>query len=75
MSEKRLDILDRRAYEYILEHYMEPDLDRNRIATALGCSTRNLSRAFRNMTIPAAIRMLRLYKGRLIGDVFCFIII
>lgn len=47
MSEKRLDILDRRADEYILEHYMEPDLDRNRIATALGCSTRNLSRAFK----------------------------
>lgn len=61
---KKLDILDRRAYAYIVEHYMEPDLDRNRIATALGCSTRNLSRAFKNMTIPATIRMFRLQKSR-----------
>lgn len=64
MAEKKLDALDRRAYEYILEHYMESDLDRNRIAAALGCSIRNLSRAFTKTTIPTAIRRLRLHKGR-----------
>lgn len=66
MSEKKLDILDRRACAYVLDHYMEPDLDRNRIATALGCSTRNLSRAFEGSGIKlhAYIRLLRLQKGR-----------
>lgn len=57
-------MLGDQAYRYIVEHYMEADLDRNRIAAALGCSTRNLSRAFRKMTIPATIRMLRLQKSR-----------
>ncbi|MBD1421772.1 helix-turn-helix domain-containing protein [Sphingobacterium chuzhouense] len=66
MSEKKLDTLDRRACAYILEHYMEPDLDRHRIAAALGCSTRNLSRAFEGsgVKLHAYIRLLRLHKGR-----------
>ena len=66
MSEKKLEILCRRACDYILEHYMEADLNRIRIAVALGCSTRSLSRAFegRSVTMQAAIRVLRLHKGR-----------
>ncbi|NGM65232.1 helix-turn-helix domain-containing protein [Sphingobacterium sp. SGR-19] len=66
MSEEKLDTLDRRACAYILEHYMEPDLDRHRIAAALGCSTRNLSRAFEGsgVKLHAYIRLLRLHKGR-----------
>ncbi len=65
MSEKKSDILFRRAYAYILAHYMEVDLNRDRIAAALGCSTRSLSRAFEGtITIPEAIRRLRLQKAR-----------
>ncbi|PRD47468.1 helix-turn-helix domain-containing protein [Sphingobacterium haloxyli] len=66
MSEKKLDILSRRACAYILEHYMERDLDRSRIAAALGCSTRNLSRAFEGsgVKLHAYIRILRLHRGR-----------
>jgi len=66
MSEKKQELLLHRAYAYILEHYMEPDLDRNRIAAALGCSTRSLSRAFEGggLKLHGCIRVLRLHKGR-----------
>src|SRR5690606_22060571 len=63
---KKQELLLHRACTYILAHYMEPDLDRNRIATALGCSTRSLSRAFEGggIKLHGYIRVLRLHKGR-----------
>ena len=63
--ENKEEPLYRRAYSYIEDHYMEADLNRDRIAAALGCSTRSLSRAFEGtITIPQIIRRLRLQKAR-----------
>lgn len=66
MTENNLTLLYHRAIDYIREHYMEADLNRIRIAEALNCSTRSLSRAFEGggVKLHAVIRMLRLQKSR-----------
>ena len=61
-----LDQIYQQALDYILAHYQEKDLNRTRIAAALACSARSLSRAFegRPHGLYASIITVRLYKGR-----------
>lgn len=55
-----------RALAYIQEHYLAEDLTREKIADVLGCSIRNLARAFegRSLGMKATILAVRMYKGR-----------
>lgn len=55
-----------RALAYIQEHYLAEDLTREKIADILGCSIRNLTRAFegRSLGVKATVMNVRLYKGR-----------
>ncbi len=66
MSSQNLLQLYDRAISHIRQHFMDERIDRITIAVALGCSTRQLSRAFegRSLTFNAALRLMRLYKGR-----------
>lgn len=55
-----------RALAYIQEHYQAEDLTSEKIADELGCSIRNLTRAFegRSLGVKATIMTVRLYKAR-----------
>lgn len=55
-----------RALAYIQEHYLEEDLTGEKIGDVLGCSVRNLTRAFegRSLGVKATILTVRLYKAR-----------
>ena len=59
------DLLYEQAKEYITEHYRDKGLKASVIAEALGCSTRQLSRAFqgRKETLAVYILKARLYIG------------
>lgn len=54
------------AIDYITEHYMDEDINRDTIAKSIGITPRKLYRALqgRNTTIHKAIQTIRLYKGR-----------
>lgn len=54
------------AIDYIVEHYMDEDINRDTIAKSLGITPRKLYRALqgRNTTINKAIQTIRLHKGR-----------
>ncbi|WP_257668671.1 AraC family transcriptional regulator [Parapedobacter tibetensis] len=54
------------AIAYIRDNYMDEALSREKIAEALHCSARSLSRAFegRPASLNASILILRLYKSR-----------
>jgi len=54
------------AVAYIRENYLDQALNREKIAEALHCSWRSLSRAFegRPISLNATILSFRLYKGR-----------
>src|SRR5699024_7664341 len=54
------------ARRYIEAHFMEPDLQVNRVARALGCSRATLYRAFaeQECTVAGMIRELRLLRAR-----------
>lgn len=66
IKEHSLTTLYNEAIAYVQEHYMEADLNRFTISTALQCSTRQLSRAFegRSVTLKSLILLIRLYEGR-----------
>lgn len=55
-----------RALAYIQEHYLAEDLTSEKIADILGCSVRNLTRAFegRSLGVKATVMTVRLYKAR-----------
>lgn len=65
-SDVALLLLHRKAIDYVKEHFMDADLNRNTIAHALHCSTRSLNRAFegRTLSLSANILTLRLHKAR-----------
>lgn len=54
------------AIDYITEHYMDEDINRDTIAESLGITPRKLYRALegKHTTIHKAIQTIRLYKGR-----------
>lgn len=54
------------ALAYIQEHYLDEDLTSEKIGDVLGCSARNLTRAFegRSLGVKATILTVRLYKAR-----------
>jgi len=54
------------AIDYIVEHYMDEDINKNTIAEKLQVSSRKLYRVFegKHTTIHSAIQTIRLYKGR-----------
>ncbi|TYR33908.1 helix-turn-helix transcriptional regulator [Sphingobacterium phlebotomi] len=54
------------AIDYIAEHYMDEDINRDTIAESLGITPRKLYRAFegKHTSIHKAIQTIRLYKGR-----------
>ena len=60
-----LDLLYEQAQDYIARHYNEKGLNASLIAESLGCSTRQLSRAFqgRPETLTVLIRRIRLMVG------------
>ncbi|MFD2552987.1 AraC family transcriptional regulator [Sphingobacterium tabacisoli] len=55
-----------RALAYVRKHYLVNDLTSEKIADVLGCSVRNLTRAFegRSLGVKATIIAVRLYKAR-----------
>ncbi|MBE8723074.1 AraC family transcriptional regulator [Sphingobacterium pedocola] len=55
-----------RAKDYIMKHYMDADIDIQVIADKLLTSERTLYRIFKEngLTVNAAIRTIRIYKGR-----------
>lgn len=55
-----------RALAYIQQHYLAESLTSEKIANVLGCSIRNLTRAFegRSMGVKATVVAVRLYKAR-----------
>lgn len=59
-------VLYNRAIAYMMQHYMDPALNRFTIADALQCSVRQLSKAFegRSETLKSSLLLLRLHKGR-----------
>lgn len=65
-KEHALAVLYNKTIAYVMEHYMDADLNRFTISTALQCSTRQLSRAFegRPATLKSSILLIRLHKGR-----------
>ncbi|HLT86974.1 MAG TPA: AraC family transcriptional regulator [Sphingobacterium sp.] len=54
------------AIDYIVEHYMDEDINIDTIAERLNVSSRTLYRAFqdKHTTVHKAIQTIRLYKGR-----------
>jgi AraC-like DNA-binding protein len=54
------------ATRYISEHFMDEDINIDKIAEVLNVSVRNLYRAFegKHTTINGAIQLIRLYKAR-----------
>ncbi len=65
-KEETLIQIYHRALAYVQEHYLINDLTSEKIADVLGCSVRNLTRAFegRSLGVKATIITVRLYKAR-----------
>ncbi|HLT88799.1 MAG TPA: AraC family transcriptional regulator [Sphingobacterium sp.] len=55
-----------RAISYITAHYLDEQLNLEKVAAACHCSVRNITRAFhgRPASITRSILLIRLYKGR-----------
>lgn len=65
-KDQDLILLYHQALDYITEHYMEEQLNREKIAESCNCSVRKLTRAFegRGNTIKSTILLMRLHKSR-----------
>lgn len=65
-KEEGLVQLYHRAISYITAHYLDEQLNLEKVAAACHCSVRNITRAFqgRPASITRSILLIRLYKGR-----------
>ena len=65
-KDEGLIVIYHRAINYITEHYMDPDLNREKLASACNCSPRSMSRAFegRPKSIKSNILLMRLHRSR-----------
>src|SRR5690606_29849972 len=65
-KEEGLIQLYHRAISYITEHYLDEQLNLEKVAAACHCSVRNITRAFqaRSASITRNIPPIRVYQGR-----------